>query len=41
MDRSRRRLRTVRNLVFTERDDVSVKEELGDKNFFKLQDMAN
>ena len=36
LDRTKKRLRTVKNLVFEENEDGKQREELGDDNWLKL-----
>ena len=46
LDRGKKRLRTVKNLVYNEVDEgvgskISMREEMGDANWFKIKEMEN
>ena len=41
LDKSRRRLRNIKSLVFQDDDSGSVRDELGDDNYFKLREIAD
>lgn len=41
LDRGRRRLKTVKSLVFQGDDEKDVREEMGEENYFKLREMEN
>ena len=46
LDRGKKKLRTVKNLVYNETDDavgskLSMREEMGDANWFKIKEMEN
>ena len=45
LDRGKRKLRTVKNLVYNETDDdgkrLSMREEMGDTSWLKIKEMEN
>ena len=46
LDRGKKKLRTVKNLVYNETEDavgskLSMREEMGDANWFKIKEMEN
>ena len=46
LDRGKKRLRTVKNLVYNEVDEgvgskMTMREEMGDANWFKIKEMEN
>ena len=41
LDKSRRRLKTVKSLVYYHDDDALVREEMGDASYFKLREISD
>ena len=41
MDKTKRKLKNVKSLVFEENEDAKQREEIGDINWLKLREMEN